>query len=291
MENDYKITIIKQGTRKEVTAKVTEICETLPGSPKREQLGIFASPRATMYFRGSWLGVDIRDIPELSKKGAVVLFVEKRGVVDQIKHIADRYGIAIVNTQGHLSEYAKDLIPKIIEKDGYVAILTDFDCAGISIAEKVIKEIIDEEILSEEIVDSKIKRLGIVPEDLDYFLENLSNPKIKKREQLQKMVEEPYPRQSKEDRQQQPGTNVVNPIIEFAVDYYIYNQKPGWGLVQKDKRYEYIYNNFQYLTGLKLDEIITNDYFKSMYEEDGMVKRIINRAIVARSKGSQTYRA
>jgi 5S rRNA maturation endonuclease (ribonuclease M5) len=42
-----------------------------------------------------------------------------------------------------LSEYAKDLIPAIVKEDGYVAILTDFDCAGINIAEKVIEEIID----------------------------------------------------------------------------------------------------------------------------------------------------
>jgi hypothetical protein len=56
---------------------------------------------------------------------------------------ADLYGIAIVNTTGHLSEYARELISAIIKEDGYIGFLTDFDCAGINIAEKAIKEIID----------------------------------------------------------------------------------------------------------------------------------------------------
>ena len=202
LEVKYHISIIKEGTRKQVTAMISDICQTLPGSPKREQLGIFASPRASMYFDGTWHDVDIRQIPTLAGKGTVVLFVEKRGVVDQIKHIADDYGIAIVNTTGHLSEYAKDLIPAIIKEDGYVAILTDFDCAGIDIAEKVIEEII--ELLGEKIVNKRVKRLGLFPEDLERFAITRA------------MVEEPYPKQSDKDKPQQPGTNVVNSIIEYA---------------------------------------------------------------------------
>ena len=143
LEAKYHISIIKEGTRRQITAMVSEICQKLPGSPKREQLGIFASPRASLYFDGTWHDVDVRDIANLAGKGTIVLFVEKRGVADQIKHLADIYGVAIVNTTGHLSEYAKDLIPAIIKEDGYVAILTDFDCAGINIAEKVIEEIIE----------------------------------------------------------------------------------------------------------------------------------------------------
>ncbi|MDQ6862221.1 MAG: hypothetical protein M3044_00205 [Thermoproteota archaeon] len=43
------------------------------------------------------------------------------------------------------AEYPKDLIREINEQDGRVAILTDFDCAGIHIAEKVISEDIKSE--------------------------------------------------------------------------------------------------------------------------------------------------
>jgi hypothetical protein len=74
----------------------------------------------------------------------------------------------------------------------------------------------------------------------------------KKQQQILQVeiVEEPYPKQSKEDKPQQPAANVVNPIIEYAVIYDIYNRSPDWGLVQKYKRYWYIYEYFQYLTGI-----------------------------------------
>jgi len=55
IEEEYGVTIIKENTREDVTAKISSICENdLEGHPKREQLGIFASPRATMYVDGSW---------------------------------------------------------------------------------------------------------------------------------------------------------------------------------------------------------------------------------------------
>ena len=117
----------------------------MEGHPKREQLGIFASPRATMYVNESWHNVDINEIPSLAKNGTDVVFIEKRGVVEIVKYIGDIYGIAFVNTQGHFAEYPKDLIREIIANGGNVAILTDFDCAGIHIAEKVIAEDIEEE--------------------------------------------------------------------------------------------------------------------------------------------------
>ena len=62
-----------------------------------------------------------------------------------VKYIGDTYGFAFVNTQGHFAEYPKDLIREIIENGGNVLILTDFDCSGIHIAEKVISDVIDGE--------------------------------------------------------------------------------------------------------------------------------------------------
>ena len=48
IEEKYGVTIIKENTREDVTSKISTICETdLEGHPKREQLGIFASPRAS----------------------------------------------------------------------------------------------------------------------------------------------------------------------------------------------------------------------------------------------------
>jgi hypothetical protein len=89
-EEKYGVTIIKENTREDVTAKISSICENdLECHPKREQLGIFASPRATMYVDGSWHNVDIDEIPTLAKKGTDVVFMEKRGVVEIVKYIAD----------------------------------------------------------------------------------------------------------------------------------------------------------------------------------------------------------
>ena len=61
--------MIKSGTRTAVTAMISERCERLEGNPKREQLGIFASPRATMYVDGQWYRIDIDSIPEVAGKG------------------------------------------------------------------------------------------------------------------------------------------------------------------------------------------------------------------------------
>jgi hypothetical protein len=274
LEAKWNISIIRKGTRKAVTKMIEDTCQKLPGSPKREQLGIFASPRATMYFNGAWHDVDIKNIPNLAGNGTVVLFVEKRGVGDQLRHLADMYGIAIVNTIGHFTEYAKDLIPAIIKEDGYVAILTDFDCAGVNIAEKVIEEII--EVFGwngwETVVSKRVKRLGLFLEDLtEYF----NIPRT--------MVEEPYPKKLEKDERQEPDTNVINPIIEYAANYRAYSENTNCGLVQKYKRCEYIYKNFKYLIGIDPDEIITDEYFTYKYEKDETALRmVIDDALAAR---------
>ena len=138
---DHNAPMIGQQTRKHVTGMISKLCEKLLHVP-REALGIYASPRVQCILKGAWHSVYLKDVPELAGKGTVVIFIEKVGVVDQIKHVIDMHGIAFVNTQGHFAEYPKRLVSAIIEKGGYVAILTDFDCAGINIAEKVIEEVI-----------------------------------------------------------------------------------------------------------------------------------------------------
>ena len=76
IEKRYDLILIKANTRKDVTAMINERCEKLEGSPRREELGIFASPRATMYVDGQWHRVDVDDIPELAGKGTDVIFIE-----------------------------------------------------------------------------------------------------------------------------------------------------------------------------------------------------------------------
>jgi hypothetical protein len=66
----------------------------------------------------------------------------------------DKYGIALVNTIGHLTEYGKDLIEASKESGAHVAILTDYDASRIKIASEVPEE---------------IPRLGVDDEMLEYF--------------------------------------------------------------------------------------------------------------------------
>ncbi|MGC1930599.1 MAG: hypothetical protein WA667_16645 [Candidatus Nitrosopolaris sp.] len=299
IEEALGVTIIKENTREDVTAKISEICENdLEGHPKREQLGIFASPRATMYFEGAWHNVDIDEIPSLAKKGTDVVFIEKRGVVEIVKYIGDIYGIAFVNTQGHFAEYPKDLIREIIENGGNVAILTDFDCAGIHIAEKVISDVIGEErneywknnqedTVFEveppyEIIDlilappeeqqypeysGRVVRIGIDVQTLEYFVSKkivMTNTDDNNQdlnlgvETMKERVGEEYPKHN-DPKKQQPGKNVITPIIAYAKRYHSYLQDPTNPNVLGYKRYEYIYNNFEYLTGISINDLYNED--------------------------------
>jgi 5S rRNA maturation endonuclease (ribonuclease M5) len=310
IEEKYGVTIIKENTREDVTAKISSICENdLEGHPKREQLGIFASPRATMYVDGSWHDVDINEIPALAKKGTDVVFIEKRGVVEIVKYIGDIYGFAFVNTQGHFAEYPKDLSREIIENGGNVLILTDFDCSGIHIAEKVISDVIgeeeyfdlirDEKIVFElkppyEIIDAdlappenlhakeeetgyrktiyklqkpqyskysgRVVRLGIDIQTLEYFVSKTSTHENSKLEvkKMKERVEEEYPKHT-DPKKQQPGKNVITPIIAYAKRYHSYLKDPTNPNLSRYKRYDYIYNNFEYLTGISLDDLYNED--------------------------------
>jgi hypothetical protein len=289
----------------------------LEGHPKREQLGIFASPRAAMYVDGSWHNVDIDEIPPLAKKGTDVVFMEKRGVLEIVKYIGDIYGFAFVNTQGHFAEYPKDLIREIIKNGGNVAILTDFDCAGIHIAEKVISEVIGEErfiydaspvfeiVPPYDIADwnsvppedlpaeggkanydktidksqqkprypeyyGRVVRLGIDIQTLEYFAskkilmtnsDNNNNAHEDLNLEVQNMKErvgEEYPKHT-DPKKQQPGKNVITPIIAYARQYQSYLQDQTNPNLQRYKRHEYIYNNFEYLTGISIEDLYNED--------------------------------
>jgi hypothetical protein len=300
LEVKYKVQIIKEGTRDQIQNAISEECEKLPGNPKREDLGIFASPRATMYFRGRWYNVDIKDIPALAGRGTDVIFIEKRGVVQQIQHISDTYGVAFVNTPGHFAEYPRDLVPAIVEKGGYVIILTDFDCAGIHIAERVISELEGLHVNVESnrfgkggteqiAVTDRVRRLGIDIDSLEYFVnsgikDKQGNPIINI-EAFQEMVEESYPRSSK-DKEQQPGFNVASPIIEYARKYYLFDTYSDKKF-EEYERYGYIYDNFEYLTGLDVE----SDFIKgnklthfSIGEEEPLSKREMKDSITVAMK-------
>jgi hypothetical protein len=295
IERQYHVTMIKSGTRTSVTAMISERCEKLEGSPKREQLGIFAAPRATMYVNNQWYRIDIDSIAEIAGKGTDVIFIEKQGIVEIIKHLADIYGFALVNTQGHFAEYPRNLVPEITEQGGNVVILTDFDCAGIHIAERIIADEVTYNYVDKkgnisledkkgyyykEYIGEKVKRLGIDMETLEYFISkvqeggqtisvevrdeegNLNEKIITTLEQLIEHVQESYPKADNKEDKQQPGVNVITSLIRYAKKYLLAKGHSDSGhryedyqlMYGKYGRYEYIFENFEYLTGLDIDE-------------------------------------
>ena len=297
IERKYHLTMIKSGTRTAVTAMISERCERLEGNPKREQLGIFASPRATMYVDGQWYRIDIDSIPEIAGKGTDVIFIEKQGIVEIIRHLADIYGFAFVNTQGHFAEYPRNLVPEITKQGGNVVILTDFDCAGIHIAERIISDDVTYNYADKngntslkqkkgyyykEYIGEKVRRLGIDMETLEYFISkvqeegrtitvevrddeagDLNEETITTLDRLIVHVQEPYPKAENREDKQQPGVNVITSLIRYVKKYLLakghcdipdsryQNYRLTYG---KYDRYEYVYENFEYLTGLDVGE-------------------------------------
>jgi hypothetical protein len=149
-------------TRKYVTEMISEVCRDKWGLT-REDLGVFAADRAQLYFRGKVYDVGIEELPNLMKKGTELLIIEKEGVAEVLAPYAARYGIAILNTRGFLTDYAE----KLTELSEHVAILSDFDDSGLLLARDI----------------RNIPRIGIDFETVDYDFK----PKLKREN-----VEEDY---------------------------------------------------------------------------------------------------
>jgi len=66
---------------------------------------------------------------------------------------ADKYGIALVDTQGFLTDYGRDLIAAAEVSGANIAIVSDYDASGIKLAHDA----------------GDIQRLGVDQEMLDYF--------------------------------------------------------------------------------------------------------------------------
>jgi hypothetical protein len=67
--------------------------------------------------------------------------IEKPGIPYLLVKWADKWGIALVNTNGHLTEYGKDLIDAEDASSGHIAIMVDYDIEGIKIASECPSEI------------------------------------------------------------------------------------------------------------------------------------------------------
>lgn len=119
-------------TRGYVKRLVKEICDT--AGITRESLGIYAGVRAELFFNRVWTSVSFDNIKSLADKGTDIIFVEKEGIPEVLSSWANKYGIAMVNTRGHLTEYGKDLMKAAKQSGAHVVIMTDYDATGVKIA-------------------------------------------------------------------------------------------------------------------------------------------------------------
>ena len=78
--------------------------------------------------------VDVDSVKNLANKGIAILVIEKEGIADVLIPYAQEYHIALVHTQGRLTEYGKDLIEEIKEIGSIVWTLTDYDATGVDIS-------------------------------------------------------------------------------------------------------------------------------------------------------------
>jgi len=119
-------------TRGYVKQLINELCRD--AGCTRESLRIFAGVRASLYFQANWTSVSFDAIDVLAEKGTDIIFIEKEGIPEVLTEYADKYGVAMVNTRGYLTEYGKDLMVAAENSGAHVATMTDCDITGIHIA-------------------------------------------------------------------------------------------------------------------------------------------------------------
>lgn len=116
-----------------------KICDK--AGKKRSEIGIITGARAEMYFDGRWQSVSFDAIEELAQKGTDIVFIEKEGIIDELKEHAVKFGIAMVNSRGYLVEYAHDLTNAAKSLGANIIIITDYDLSGVNLASKCGKHV------------------------------------------------------------------------------------------------------------------------------------------------------
>lgn len=119
-------------SRDTVKKAINRVCRK--AGVTREALNIIAGSRAEIYFAGEWHSVGWDSIRALAQEGVDHVCIEKDGVCEILTDWADVYGIALVNTRGHLTEYCERLMIEAHKNGACVVIITDYEYTGIKIA-------------------------------------------------------------------------------------------------------------------------------------------------------------
>ena len=138
----YKIRSQMEGridiSRDSFIAALKNECIELGGDLSyREKLGIIAAERAQLFFRGYTYPINWERIDELANKGCDVILIEKEGVCTVLEPYARKRGIALLNSRGFATDYAKQVLKYSKRLGGNLFIVTDFDASGLLIAQKL----------------------------------------------------------------------------------------------------------------------------------------------------------
>ncbi|MGC2685167.1 MAG: hypothetical protein WA323_25190 [Candidatus Nitrosopolaris sp.] len=111
-------------TGESFAANIRQHCKQLgpDESITREYLGIFAKARGVFYYKGEKYPIEFDAIEELASKAAINIVIEKEGVPAVLEPYADKYGVALINSQGRFVDYVKDFV-RAAMKDSVVVTL------------------------------------------------------------------------------------------------------------------------------------------------------------------------
>ena len=90
--------------RKQFYDMIKDVCES-HCKVKRHQIGIYPEERAIMAYDGSYYPVSFDRLQSLMLKGTDVIVVEKQGTVMKMVPYTKDTGIALIQSQGFVSEY------------------------------------------------------------------------------------------------------------------------------------------------------------------------------------------
>lgn len=141
-------------TRNYFQRLIREYCEDR--GITRQSIGLVSGARASMFFDGEWKSVSFDAIKDLAAQGTDILFVEKADICEILTPFARKFGIALVNTIGFLTEYGQELMKEAKKSMANIAILTDYEDYGYSIVSQVLEHV-------------KIPRIGIDEDTFRYF--------------------------------------------------------------------------------------------------------------------------
>jgi hypothetical protein len=126
----YDVGSLNDSRRKVLHAEVKAYCDKVL-HVKRHQIGIFAADRAQFAFRGKTHNVNLESITKLQNLGTDIILVEKESAVEQFVPFTTDTGIALLQSQGFLSEYTEILAKKASGLGANMGVLNDFDIAGV----------------------------------------------------------------------------------------------------------------------------------------------------------------